>query len=1416
MTVKLMKLYEKWQAVQPLPKENHHALWQWIRIRFNHHSNQFEGNTLVYKETQLLLIHGRTEGDHTLREYEEMKAHNVAFKHTLELAKKESPVTEADIRNLNKICLKEPFYSPAQTPDGKPTRKKIIPGQYKTLPNHVVTQTGEIFHFVAPEETPAKMAELVEWVQAWLEKKDKKEQHKTLISFLVALHQGFIHIHPFDDGNGRVVRLLLAYILIRLDFLPMVLSNRAKYIKALQFADAGNTSHLEQLFLENMTFMLKQGITAKHNKVDLNQGIEEDFRPTLSREQAFRGNDKDRGHKEAAVNTGYKKIIRPTFREDESSQIPALQLLQHIGWTYLEPEETLRLRKGNSQNVLLEDILEAQLKKINHIEHKGSIHQFKDTDITNAVHQLKNIPFEGLIKTSERVFDLLTLGTSCATNIEENQKSYDLKYIDWEKPENNTYHVTDEYNVATRRFDEKTRRPDIVLFINGIPVVVIECKRPDINDPVEEAISQHIRNQKNIEIPHLFVFSQILIALCPSNIKTGKNRCKYGTTETATEFWYPWEEKKACQTALNDLVNTPLSQEKKHKLFAGRYSYYRNFFEALEKHPRKTTNQDIILYGLCRPKRVLEFIKQFILYDAGVKKIARYQQYFSVKETIKQIVSVKPGHKRPGGVIWHTQGSGKSLSMVFLAKAIAMEPKITEPKIILVTDRVNLDTQIYKTFDNCQIDLTRAKSGAHLIEILKTAKETVIASTIFKFDSAANTKGVTLPSTDIIVLVDEAHRTQYGEASAKLRKVCPNACFIAYSGTPLTKKERHTMRHFGDFIGAPYVSRDALKDKAIVPLLYEGRTVQQNINKNLLDRMFERITKDLSQDQKTDLKKKYNHKNSLAQTNQRVYMIAMDVSTHFARFWKGTGFKGQLAANSIATAFKYKKYFDEIGDISTAVVVSSTDDRKGHKSVQENETALRKHEQMIKENFGSHKNYEKEIISKFDSADTPDILIVVDKLLTGFDVPRNTVLYLDKDIKEHTLLQAAGRVNRIFDKKEFGYVIDYHGNLEKFLEAVAHYDELAEKARDTALDPFDRKEIEDAFQKIEKEINKLPQCKKELKGLFASIKNKEDISAYEDLLYEKPKREEFYEKLSLFGNSLHRALSSTKFITNTLPEKIKEYKEELKFFCKLQNHIKKIFDESIDYQKYEPKIKRLLDNYVQAEEIQTVVPTTNIYDSKLSKELEGESEKSQALMILQRTKKYIAENINKDPEFYKRLSELLQKTLEDYQKNRINEQELLQKAFTFKDEALTRTSDTLPPALEGKEEAKAFFGVLQKTLELNKKSGNMANNPAKDNAQTVGGWSYKQAEAHKEKPPETESEKNINNILVEMSIKIAEIIKKHCIVDWVKNRDIHNNIKNEIEDYLFEQKESSGLSMDFDSMDCIMEETIKIAKSHYL
>lgn len=1070
---------------------------------------------------------------------------------------------------------------------------------------------------------------------------------------------------------------------------------------------------------------------------------------------------------------------RPIFREDESSQVPALQLLQNMGFQYLTPEEALAKRGGSVRNVILEDVLEERLKSrdLNKILHKGEEVGFGENNISNAIYELKRIPFEGLQTTSEKIFDLLTLGKSYNVTIKGDRKSYDLRYIDWDEPSNNVYHVTEEFIVESHTGSGDRRIPDLVLFVNGIPLVIIECKRTDIKDPVEEAVSQHIRNQETANIPNLYVYSQILLSVCPLNVKDEKQFSLYATTGTPRVFWYPWIEdsNSGYLKKLESLVNKSLTKEQKDRLFADRFKSIRGYFDELEKAPRQITNQDQMIYGLCQKERLLELIKKFILFDGGSKKIARYQQYFSVTQAINQITGDSFSKKRSNGVVWHTQGSGKSLSMVMLAKALVLDSRIKEPKVILITDRIELDEQISKTFRNCGVGVTQAESGDDLIEAIRDSKASIIATTLQKFDTVANSHDLTFDSKDIILLVDEAHRSQYGEANSQVHKVFPNACFVGYTGTPLTKKERNTMERFGPFIGKPYTNRDALRDRAVVPLLYEGRLVNQDVPHDLIDRWFERLTEGLSKEQKADLMQKYNRANELAGTDQRIFMIASDISQHFSRNWKGKGFKGLLAADSIANAMKYKDYFRDLGEVDVEVIISKTDDRKGHTAVGEEESALKKHEREIKEKYGDHKRAEKEIKKRFDSDSGPDILIVVAKLLTGFDAQRTTVLYVDKQLKEHTLLQAAARVNRTFPNKEFGFIIDYHGNLHSFIEAIKHYDKLAENVR-LGYAPEEKAEIESSIHNIEEEIKKLPQYYADLVGLFSGIKNKLDLKEYENALWEKEARENFYERLATFGRCLHLALSSFSYYSETPKSEIDKFKKELAFFDRLKFQLKDIFSERIDYRDYEPKIEKLLNTHVMAKGIETVVEPVAIWDVKFTDKLKNKETNAQALMILNATNKYISDNMDKDKVFYEKFSKLIQETIEEYRKGRLEEKALLSKAMEIKEKVLTRSGDDLPESLDGNDAAKAFFGILKEIL--------------------------------------SDGNKLKSDFLAEMALEIDKVISTSVVVDWIKNTSIQNQMKNLVEDYLIQIKSENKIQIDFDQIDRILEEVIKAAKLH--
>jgi type I restriction enzyme R subunit len=519
------------------------------------------------------------------------------------------------------------------------------------------------------------------------------------------------------------------------------------------------------------------------------------------------------------------EIELPSYLEDDVSQVPALQLLINMGWEYLSPEEAIAARGGKRSRVILEDILTKQLKVFNNFTYKGQVYPFSETNIANAVRVLRDLRFEGLIKTNQEAYDLLTYGKSLEETIDGATRSPQLQYIDWNNPKNNVYHVTEEFSVE-RTGSHETRRPDIILFVNGIPLVVIECKRPDLKkDPIDEAVNQHSRNQHADEIPHLFYYSQILLALCT-------NQARYGTTGTERKYWSSWQS-QVDEELLNKLINTPLSDELKGKLFSHKYrpesKAKKKYFDELEASgPRLITDQDRCLFGLLDKTKLLDYMFRSIVYDAGVKKVARYNQDRLVAKTLERVHQREDG-RRKGGVIWHTQGSGKSLSMVLIAKALALDPQIHDPRIILVTDRTDLDNQLRDNFKNCGLEVIQAKKGSHLLELIESEKHQVIITIINKFKAALKKRNFKNESSDIFVLIDESHRTQHGSFHSSMRKILPNACYLGFTGTPLIKKEKNDIDLFGGFIDT-YTIDDALRDKVVCPLLYEGRYVEQDVN----------------------------------------------------------------------------------------------------------------------------------------------------------------------------------------------------------------------------------------------------------------------------------------------------------------------------------------------------------------------------------------------------------------------------------------------------------------------------------------------------------------------------------------------------------------------------------------------------------
>ncbi|MDN3671981.1 HsdR family type I site-specific deoxyribonuclease [Flavobacterium branchiarum] len=1093
----------------------------------------------------------------------------------------------------------------------------------------------------------------------------------------------------------------------------------------------------------------------------------------------------------------------PSFIEDHISQIPALKLLMNMGWKYLSPEEALAARGGRSSNVLLEDILKSQVQKINKIDYKQKEFAFSESNINNAILAIRDLPVQdGFIAANKAYYELITLGKSFDQTVLGDKKSFSFRYIDWEKPENNIYHITEEYSVL--RSDRADHyRPDIVLFINGIPMVIIECKSPKIKEPVEKAIEQHLRNQQEDGIRSLYLYSNLTFALA-------SNEAKYGTTATSKEFWGVWkemfrtkEEERFWENKISILKHKALPENERTVLFKERFRKVWQYFENLEQEEQVITTQDKLLFSFCHPKRLLEIIYDFILYDDGIKKVARYQQYFAIKNTLTKILKTDTKGNHEGGVIWHTQGSGKSLTMVMLAQLIASHPNIRNPKILLVTDRIDLDDQITETFKKCHVPVVNADKGASkeiakklrgeilddneqeklkkdtsLLKLITESGDAVITTLIHKFEAAVNASPQSFDSSEIYILIDEGHRSQYGSFNVKMQKVFPNACFIAFTGTPLLKKEKSTASKFGGIIDV-YSITDAVEDGAVVPLLYEGRHNLIEVNEKPLDNYFDKVSEPLTPYGKAALKRKYSSKNILNKADQVIYARAWDITEHYVDNFQGTGFKGQLVTPNKATAIKYKEYFDEIGKVSSEVIMSAPDTREGEEDAFDvSDDKVKKFWNARIDKYGTQDKYEKSVIGSFKKQDFPEIIIVVDKLLTGFDAPRNIALYLTRQLKEHTLLQAIARVNRVYPGKDYGYIIDYFGNLENLDNAIQTY---------SGDNMFDAEDLAGSWTNIGEEIKKLPQVHSEVWDIFKTIKNKYDEPAYEEFLSDEAIRHQFYEKVSAFARLLKLALSSIDFANNTPEKQIDKYKSDLKFFLALRVSVKRRFSDDIDYKEYEPQVQKLIDKHITTEgEVLRITDLVDIFD-KEQREAEVEklsSKSAKADHIASRTIRAINIKMNEDPIFYKKLSKLIREAIEEYHQQRIDEAEFLKKAKEYEEAFLKGERGNIPNALLGNDTGIAIYNLITDIFK------------------------------------DVLSDKI--EVATELALGIDQVIRSvvyqndQLMVDWQNKPDIEGKIRIAIDDYIFDLKSKYDIDLSFDDIDQTVEEALKVAKIKFV
>lgn len=1023
---------------------------------------------------------------------------------------------------------------------------------------------------------------------------------------------------------------------------------------------------------------------------------------------------------------------KDAYLEINASQRPALALFEAMGYTYISPADCDK-QCGSRYHVLLRDILRGQLRRLNRYVYAGAENEFSAANIERAMEDLDEPLTDGLVRTSEKIYDALLLGKSYPETVGDGKMlSFNLKYIDWDNPQNNVFHVTEEFAVDSRD-RQHNARPDIVLFINGIPFAVIECKAPHI--PVDEAVGQMIRNQQAAYIPQLFKFAQLVVA-------TNKNAVKYATVGTPKKFWSVWKEQddEWLQTRLKALVPD-----------------------------RMPTEQDRNTVSLFSRERVFELIRYFILFDANVKKVCRYQQFFAVREIMKTIAESDEHGNRQSGVIWHTQGSGKSLTMVMLAKYILMELRDCHPRVVIVTDRKELDAQIAATFAHTRLTPARATSGRHLVELVNSARADVITSIINKFNTVERQE-IKNPSRDIFVLVDESHRSNYGLMATRMRSVFPNACYIGFTGTPLMKSEKNTMARFGRLIHK-YTIRDGVEDGAIVPLIYEGRFVEQKVDEENIDLWFRQTTRRLTEAQREDLRRKWSSIRRLTSTDARIKRIALDISEHFIEGYKDTGFKAMLATNYKRDAIRYLECFEQFGDLNCAVVISPPDMREGVDDVDEgaDDLVVSFWNKMMRQ-YGDADRYEEAIKNRFCDGEI-DILIVCSKLLTGFDAPLCQVLYIDKELKEHGLLQAIARTNRLHEGKDYGLIVDYRGLIEKLDTAMDMYS-------GAGLENFDGGDLKGVVVDVMSAIGNLRSAYTQLVELFAPVGSISDTEAVEVFLADDKMRQDFYTLLCAFGRALHLVLNADQAYNALSKEERQKYQDTFIFFSKVRRSVKLQYCDAIDNAEYEPLMQNLLDTHLSVAGLKKITSPIDILNKDdFEKELEElGSLRSKADAIASRMTRSISEKRDENPAYYDSFSKRIRDALALYKEKVISEAEYLAKMRTImEDYHAGRSTVSYPERIKNNVHAQAFFGVLTALFD------------------------------------EVEDERITPDFVAEVSEEITKIVASHSQVDWTNNKTIHDRISQDIDDLFYKYEKEHGLKLSFDLIDKIIDNVKTVA-----
>ena len=873
---------------------------------------------------------------------------------------------------------------------------------------------------------------------------------------------------------------------------------------------------------------------------------------------------------------------------------------------------------------------------------------------------------KSLYENNKRIYSLLRYGHETKSNPSERYQR--VHYINWEEPEKNEFSIAEEVTFLGNR----EKRPDIVLYINGIAIGVIELKRSTVS--IGDGIRQNITNQQKEFIQSFFTTIQLVMA---GNDTEG---LRYGTIGTPEKFFLKWQE---------DVQDNSMLQ--------------------LDKY----------IIKLCNKERLMDLLYNFVLFDGGQKKLPRYHQYFGIKAAQEHV------RRREGGIIWHTQGSGKSIVMVFLAKWILENNP--NARVVLLTDRTELDKQIEGVFRDAGEPLKRTTSGKDLMEQLSKPDPRLLCSLIHKFgrkdveDFDAYLEEIENSDTKVVgelfIFVDECHRTQSGKLHKAMKAVLNNAVFIGFTGTPLLKQDKQTsLEIFGKYIHT-YKFNEAVNDKVVLDLVYEARDIDQSLSSpEKVDKWFEAKTKGLNDYQKTELKKHWGTMQAVLSSRSRMEKVVNDITFDFSVKARLSSHLGNaiLVAGSIYEACKYYELFQATEFKNRCAVVTSYNPYSGHVSTEDTGANTETDKEFIYKIYdiilkdiepapGKTKTETYEDLAKHKFIKEPinmRLLIVVDKLLTGFDAPSCSYLYIDKSMQDHGLFQAICRVNRLdTEDKDFGYIVDYKDLFKHVENAVSvyttelDYDNFKKEDCDILLKErltIGRERLDNALEAIQILCEPVNPPKSELDYQHYFCGNTE---IEEDLKNTEVKRNALYKATIVLIRAFANISAELEEAGYSESEQ-NEINKKVNFYVKLREEIRKASGETLDLKTYEADMRHLIDNYIQANEPKQISPfgdmplidliiKSGISDAvnSLPGGIKGNRQAVSETIENNIRQKIIKEHLI-DPAYYENMSTLLKDIIIERKSNAINYEDYLKKIADLATKVQTGTTGEIPVTLK--------------------------------------------------------------------------------------------------------------------------------------